>query len=31
MCGDGHLWRAAPQMRVLVEWLQSLNSAAATP
>ena len=26
-----YLWRAAPQMRVLVEWLQALNSAAAVP
>jgi hypothetical protein len=29
--GEAYLWRAAPQMRVLVDWLQSLNSAAATP
>ena len=28
---EAYLWRSAPQMRVLVEWLQSLNSAAATP
>ncbi|MGK2924080.1 MAG: PHB depolymerase family esterase, partial [Lysobacterales bacterium] len=29
--GEAYLWREAPQMRVLVDWLQSLNSAAAAP
>lgn len=25
--GEAYLWREAPQMRVLVDWLQSLNNA----
>lgn len=29
--GEAYLWREAPQMRVLVDWLQSLNSTAAAP